>query len=184
MERRARTVTVGRLPSLDTAGRIVRPQTTKAISSSATLGITFGASIARRERSPIVAGSGKRGFAGDHGPAIAAQFGLPISVAVDRAGDIFIADDTSNRIRRIDANTGIIDTVAGTGDITNGPFVAQEFRGEGDLATAARMTHPQSLALDQNENLLFVVNDRVCRIDQSERHPFNDCGDREIRVQR
>jgi DNA-binding beta-propeller fold protein YncE len=115
----------------------------------------------------IVAGNGKRGFAGDHGPAIAAEFGLPLSVAVDRAGDIFIADDTSNRIRRVDANTGVIETVAGTGDITKGSFVAQEFHGEGGLATAARMIQPQSLAFDQNENLMFVVNDRVCRIDKA-----------------
>jgi len=60
-----------------------------------------------------VAGNGKRGFAGDGGPALNAQFDTPGSVAVDRQGNIFVADATSNRIRRVDANTGIIETYAG-----------------------------------------------------------------------
>jgi streptogramin lyase len=113
-----------------------------------------------------VAGSGKRGFAGDHGPATAAEFGVPVSVAVDRAGDIFIADDASNRIRRVDATTGVIETIAGTGDILTGSLVLQEFSGDGGPATEARIVQPSSLAFDKNEDLLFVVEGRVCRIDR------------------
>jgi DNA-binding beta-propeller fold protein YncE len=114
----------------------------------------------------IVAGSGKRGFAGDHGPAIAAELGLPISIVVNRAGDIFISDDTSNRIRRVDGS-GIIETIAGSGPISQGSIGYLGFGGEGGPATEARLAQPRALAFDQDENLLFVVNTRVCRIDRA-----------------
>jgi DNA-binding beta-propeller fold protein YncE len=114
----------------------------------------------------IVAGNGKGGFAGDHGPAIAASFGLPISVAVNRAGDMFISDDTSNRIRRVDGS-GIIETIAGSGPISQGSIGFSGFSGEGGPATAATLGQPRALAFDQDENLLFIVNARVCRIDRS-----------------
>jgi len=114
-----------------------------------------------------VAGSGKRGFAGDHGPATTAEFGLPTSVAVDRAGNLFITDDTSNRIRRVGATTGLIETIAGTGDISRGSVVAYEFRGDGGLATEARIVQPSSLAFNQNQDLLFVVAGRICRMNRA-----------------
>lgn len=113
-----------------------------------------------------VAGSGRRGFGGDKGPALDAQFTIPLSVAVDRSNNIYFTDDTSNRIRRIDGATGTIDTVAGTGSSTTGPFSVVEFCCEGALATRARFTSPRSLAFDRNGDLLFVVSGRVCRIDK------------------
>jgi len=113
-----------------------------------------------------VAGSGHRGLAGDHGPAIQADFVTPLSIAVDRWDNIYVADDTSNRIRRIDASTGIIETVAGSGPPTEGSLSVVEFSGEGELATKARFTSPRSLAFDREGRLLFVTAGRVCRIDE------------------
>jgi hypothetical protein len=62
-----------------------------------------------------VAGSGIQGFFGDGGLATAAQLRLPEGVGVDGAGNLFIADSANDRIRRVDAVTNIITTVAGNG---------------------------------------------------------------------
>ena len=64
-----------------------------------------------------VAGSGEFGFGGDGGPATAALLWAPTSVALDAAGNLFIADFRNARVRRVDAATGVITTVAGTGEI-------------------------------------------------------------------
>ena len=62
-----------------------------------------------------VAGTGVAGFSGDGGPAIAAQLRGPTDVALDASGNIFISDTNNQRVRRIDAVTGTITTVAGNG---------------------------------------------------------------------
>ncbi|OWK45193.1 hypothetical protein [Fimbriiglobus ruber] len=106
-----------------------------------------------------VSGSGTPGFSGDGGPATAAQVVDPVALAVDAAGDVFIADANNNRIRRVDATTGIITTVAGNG--TAG------FSGDGGPATAAQLNAPSSLSVDAAGDV-FVAdtqNDRVRRID-------------------
>jgi len=81
-----------------------------------------------------VAGSGRAGYAGDGGPAREAQLNLPHELRFDRAGNLFIADTGNNAVRRIDAKTGLISTVAGgpklkgySGD--NGPAAAAALRG-------------------------------------------------------
>jgi len=61
-----------------------------------------------------VAGTGVQGFSGDGGPATAAQLNDPTGVAVDEAGNLYIADAENHRIRKVDTG-GIITTVAGTG---------------------------------------------------------------------
>ena len=61
-----------------------------------------------------VAGTGRRGYSGDGGPAVQAQLYAPRGVAVDGTGNLYIADKDNNRIRRVDAS-GIITTIAGTG---------------------------------------------------------------------
>ncbi len=62
-----------------------------------------------------VAGTGNDGFSGDGGPATLAELNSPHGVALDSAGNIFIADTNNQRIRRIDSGTGFISTIAGTG---------------------------------------------------------------------
>ncbi len=68
-----------------------------------------------------VAGSGKPGFSGDGGPATAAQFNEPHSLAFDSAGDIYVCDILNHRIRKIDPTTGIISTWSGTGEAKTPP---------------------------------------------------------------
>jgi streptogramin lyase len=67
------------------------------------------------EKQLIVAGNGERGFKGDGGPATAAKLANPSGLAVDSKGNLFISEYINNRIRRVDAKTKIITTVAGNG---------------------------------------------------------------------
>jgi len=62
-----------------------------------------------------IAGNGESGYSGDNGPATTARLRSPQDIAVDGSGNVFIADWSNNRIRRVDATTGIITTVAGNG---------------------------------------------------------------------
>jgi cysteine-rich repeat protein len=105
-----------------------------------------------------VAGTGAVGFSGDSGAAISAQLSLPSGVAVDGAGHLFIADTGNQRIRKVDAITGVISTLAGTGVAgfnTDGP------------AAGAQLNYPAGVAVDGLGNLYVAdtVNNRVRRID-------------------
>jgi sugar lactone lactonase YvrE len=105
-----------------------------------------------------VAGNGVQGFAGDNGPAIAAELDSPAGLALDSAGDLFIADSHNQRVREVAAATGIISTIAGTG--------VAGFSGDGGVATAAQLDLPTALAFDAAGNLYFADtgNHRVRRI--------------------
>jgi sugar lactone lactonase YvrE len=106
-----------------------------------------------------VAGTGDRGFAGDGGPAGAAKFDAIRGLAFDSAGNLFIADMINERVRRIDAATKVISTVAGTGVIG--------YSGDGGPATAAMLALPQTVAVDGAGNLYIADTDnaRVRRVD-------------------
>jgi sugar lactone lactonase YvrE len=104
-----------------------------------------------------VAGDGTAAFGGDGGPATAASLNQPTGVAVDGSGNLFIADRFNGRVRRVDASTGIITTVAG-----NGSF---GFSGDGGPATAAPLNHPTGVAVDGSGNL-FIVDSSNQRIRQ------------------
>jgi sugar lactone lactonase YvrE len=91
-----------------------------------------------------IAGTGVAGFTGDGGPATSAELNTPIAVTPDNEGNIFIADQGNNRIRKIDAS-GTISTVAGNGTANYG--------GDGGLAVSAELQHPQDLVVDVNGNL-------------------------------
>jgi sugar lactone lactonase YvrE len=106
----------------------------------------------------VVAGTGVQGFRGDGGPASAAEFDSPAGLAVDAAGDLFIADAHNQRIREVVAATGVVATIAGTG--TAG------FAGDGGAATSARLARPTALAFDASGNLYVVDTDnhRIRRI--------------------
>jgi sugar lactone lactonase YvrE len=103
-----------------------------------------------------VAGNGTAGYdaSQDGGPATAASLNTPFGVAVDAAGNIFIADTYNNRVRKVDALTGNISTVAGTG--------LYDYSGNGGPATGAGLRYPLGVALDSAGNL--YISDQ-----------FNDC---------
>ncbi len=96
-----------------------------------------------------VAGTGVEGFSGDGGPATAAALFLPEGVAVDAAGNLYVADTGNLRIRKVDP-AGKINTAAG-----NGLF---KFAGDGGPATSASLNWPFGLALDATGNV--YVSDR------------------------
>lgn len=89
---------------------------------------------------------GIAGYGGDGGPANSALLNTPEAVAVDPAGNVFIADTHNCRVREINAATGIINTVAGNG--TCG------FSGDGQ-ATANAVEYPEGIAVDANDNLFI-----------------------------
>ncbi len=101
-----------------------------------------------------VAGSGERGFAGDGGPATAAQFHFPHGIALDAAGNLFVTDAGNHRVRRIEAGSGVVSTVAGTGQI--------EFYGDGGPATAAGLFVPRGVALDSQGALYISDTQHGC----------------------
>lgn len=106
-----------------------------------------------------VVGTGVAGFAGDGGAATTAVLDLPVAVAVDGAGNLWVADARSHRVRKVDAGTGVIRTVAGTG--------VQGFAGDGGLAVAAQLDSPSGLAVDGSGNVYVADahNGRVRRVD-------------------
>ena len=107
-----------------------------------------------------VAGSGEYGYSGDNGPATQAQLKRPEGVAMDSAGNLYIADRENNRIRRVDAS-GIITTVAGAGE--------PGFKGDGGPATEAQLDNPTDVASDSAGNLYVADrgNSRIRRVDPS-----------------
>lgn len=102
----------------------------------------------------VVAGIGEAGFSGDGGIATAATLDWPQAVATDASGNVFIADTNNDRIRRVDASTGVINTIAGGGDST----------AEGIVATSANVVAPQGIAATPEGLLLVSTGRRVRRI--------------------
>lgn len=78
-----------------------------------------------------IAGTGKSGTAGEGGLAKTAELKGPKGIALDGAGNVWLADTESHRVRRIDAKTGVIETIAGTGQEGDGPVVEDGPVGEG-----------------------------------------------------
>ncbi|MEO5863586.1 MAG: hypothetical protein ABIQ79_00910 [Nitrospiraceae bacterium] len=98
-------------------------------------------------------------FSGDGGPAEQALLNFPTAVVVDRAGHVYIADTLNHRVRRVDAVTEVITTVAGLGK--------PRYGGDGGLAVEAGLNEPAALALS-DEGVLYIAdqsNNRVRAVD-------------------
>ena len=123
--------------------------------------LTVAPAVAQHlERLPVpiietVAGTGVSGFSGDGGPATAARFGIVNSVDVDAEGNLYIADYGNRRVRRVDAATGIITTVAGRGGSAE--------TGDGGLATDAQFAYMLDVRVDRSGNL-YISGSRAHRI--------------------
>ena len=104
-----------------------------------------------------VAGNGTEGFSGDDGPAGQARLNFPTGVTVDRAGNLFITDQSNNRVRKV-STVGFITTVAGNGDAG--------FSGDHAAATSARLNLPIGTAVDTSGNLYIAdtSNHRIRRV--------------------
>ena len=105
------------------------------------------------------AGTGTAGYSGDGGPAMSAELNTPISLAIDPADNIYVSDNSNSRLRKIDAATGIITTIAGNG--------GSGFSGDGGAATSAQLG-PGGPAFDIASGLYVAGNNRIRRIDLSQ----------------
>jgi len=101
-----------------------------------------------------VAGIGTQGYSGDGGFATSAQIGLVTDVAVDFAGNLYFADYSNNRIRKIDAKTGTVSTVAGNG--TGAVFSRGNSWGDNGPASNAIVNAPWGIGLDKAGNLYIT----------------------------
>ena len=128
--------TAGNFYIADTANNVVRK-------------VTAGGSVS------TIAGNGTAGFGGDNGAGSSAQLSQPQGVAVDSAGNVYIADTANSRVRKISGTT--ITTVAGNG--TPG------YGGDGGSATSAMLNSPTGLAVDSKGNLYIAdLNNSAVRM--------------------
>src|SRR5947209_1723372 len=106
-----------------------------------------------------VAGTGKKGYSGDNGPASAALLNQPFHCELDGRGHLFIAESDNHCVRKIDLKTGTITTVAGTG--------AKGYTGDGGPATKATFNEPYAVAVTPDSDLFLVdrLNAVVRRVD-------------------
>ena len=104
-------------------------------------------------------GTGEAGYAGDGGPALRAACSEPFMCDFDSAGNLFYTESRNNVVRRVDKTTGVVTTVAGTGELGYG--------GDGGPATQATMREPYSLQVDGNGDIYIVdlLNAVVRKVD-------------------
>jgi RHS repeat-associated protein len=115
----------------------------------------FGSAIRRVDASTgiitTIAGDGTAGYSGDGGSATSAQLNEPMALAFDASGNIYVADNGNNVIRKVNVSSGIITTVAGNGTAADA--------GDGGLATSAEINDPRGLAIDSAGNV--YVSERI-----------------------
>lgn len=115
--------------------------------------------IARDGTISTVAGTGTRGYSGDGGAALKAQLNEPYEVRFDQKGNLLFVEMKNHLVRRVDAKTKLITTLAGTG--------RPGFSGDGSAATNAQLNQPHSIQLDASDNLYIcdIANHRIRRVD-------------------
>jgi sugar lactone lactonase YvrE len=110
-------------------------------------------------RTTVIAGNGQKAYGGNGGSATAASLNMPHELQFDAAGNMYIAERDNHVVRKVEAKTGIISTLAGTGD--------PGFSGDGGPATRAQLRQPHSIAVDPSGNLLIcdIGNQRIRQVD-------------------
>src|SRR5437016_9053586 len=105
-----------------------------------------------------VAGTGKRGYSGDGGPALQAELNEPYEVRFDKSGNMFFVEMRNHTVRRVDSRTKFISTVAGSGK--------EGFSGDGGPATKAELRQPHSIQFDEQGDLLIcdIGNHRIRKV--------------------
>jgi sugar lactone lactonase YvrE len=113
---------------------------------------------AESKRVETIAGNGRKGYSGDGGPALEASLNEPYEVRLDAEGDIYFVEMQGAVVRRVDARTRRIETIAGTG--------ASGFSGDGGAAVKAQLRQPHSIALDGKGGLYIadIGNHRIRRV--------------------
>src|ERR1051326_6029592 len=124
------------------------------------LGLSASDAFGQANVISTAAGTGTAGYTGDGGPATAAELNTPFGVAVDAAGNFYIAEWSNHRVRKVDTS-GVITTIAGIG--------IAGFGGDGGPATEAALNSPEGVAVDSAGNVYIAdsFNNRVRKIDTS-----------------
>ncbi|MBI3861711.1 MAG: hypothetical protein HY290_07430 [Planctomycetia bacterium] len=119
-----------------------------------------------------IAGTGQAGFSGDGGPAVKAKLKQPHSIALDGAGGLYIADIGNHRVRRVDLQSGVIETLAGTGE--KGPTP------DGADIAGTPLNGPRAIDFDTRGQMLLALREgnAVYRVDLRSRklHHFAGTG--------
>lgn len=110
-------------------------------------------------QSQVVVGTGKKGYQGDGGPATLAELNEPYEIRFDAKGNLLFVEMQNHIVRRVDAVTSVISTIAGTGK--------PGFSGDGGPATAAELRQPHSIALDSAGHIYIcdIGNHRIRKVD-------------------
>ena len=106
-----------------------------------------------------IAGTGQARYGGDDGPAVSAALNEPVALALEGKERLYIADQSNNRIRMIDLSSGVITTVAGTGE--------SGYTGDGGMATQSAIAGPSGVAVDPQGNLYIAdtFSSRIRKVD-------------------
>ncbi|HEY8504064.1 MAG TPA: hypothetical protein VIL46_05740, partial [Gemmataceae bacterium] len=121
------------------------------------LALTLAPLLFLAPREPAIstfAGTGRKGYSGDGGPAAQARLNLPFDVVLDAKGNVYFSDTFNHCVRRVDAKTGVITTVAGCG--------RKGYSGDGGPATEATLNEPYGVKIDADGNLYLVDRLNFC----------------------